>query len=408
MPTVREDVAFGPLNMGLDRAHGRPPCRRGARRRADDRRRRPGAAPALDGGAPARRDRDRLSMRPQLLVLDEPSANLDPRARRELLDVLERIDRTMLVVTHDLPFAAELCERAVILSAGRVVPPTTACDECSARRRGCSRRTTSSCPPGSTPGWSSAAAWPRTCWRGAGAPSSARREHSEPELSRRAGLRSPITSGSPSRCSTPAPSASTPAAPVTSASRSAMSRRGRGFGSGRACSSTSRRCRRRRRRWHARLDAARRRAGGDPAVGAPGRRAGNGAGGCGGGDRSCASRRSPPRPRRNRRLLRRTRRAGFSSTSSATAAHPSARRSRPSSTAYGAIVLTVDAPRLGRRERDLRTGFRVPAEIDVRARRCASGGWEGATPVQTLGAIDPRSPGRPRRAALVPRRCRSS
>jgi cobalt/nickel transport system ATP-binding protein len=60
-------------------------------------------------------------MRPQLLVLDEPSANLDPRARRELLDVLSTIDRTMLVVTHDLPFAAELCERAVILSRGRIV-----------------------------------------------------------------------------------------------------------------------------------------------------------------------------------------------------------------------------------------------------------------------------------------------
>jgi cobalt/nickel transport system ATP-binding protein len=53
-------------------------------------------------------------------VLDEPSANLDPRARRELLEVLEEIDRTMLVVTHDLPFAARLCERAVILSGGRV------------------------------------------------------------------------------------------------------------------------------------------------------------------------------------------------------------------------------------------------------------------------------------------------
>jgi cobalt/nickel transport system ATP-binding protein len=60
-------------------------------------------------------------MRPRLLVLDEPSANLDPRARRDLLDVLERIDRTQLVVTHDLPLAAELCERAVVLSGGRVV-----------------------------------------------------------------------------------------------------------------------------------------------------------------------------------------------------------------------------------------------------------------------------------------------
>jgi urea transport system ATP-binding protein len=62
-----------------------------------------------------------LVMRPRLLVLDEPSANLDPRARRELLEILDGIDRTMLVVTHDLPFAAQLCERAVLLSSGRVV-----------------------------------------------------------------------------------------------------------------------------------------------------------------------------------------------------------------------------------------------------------------------------------------------
>jgi cobalt/nickel transport system ATP-binding protein len=62
-----------------------------------------------------------LAMDPSLLVLDEPSANLDPRARRELLEVLETIERTMLVTTHDLPLAAELCERAVILAAGRIV-----------------------------------------------------------------------------------------------------------------------------------------------------------------------------------------------------------------------------------------------------------------------------------------------
>jgi|Tabmets5t2r1_1033131.scaffolds.fasta_scaffold09171_3 cobalt/nickel transport system ATP-binding protein len=120
MPTVREDVAFGPLNMGerpsavearvdetlrmvrMEHAAERPPHQlsMGERRRV--------AIATV------------LAMRPQLLVLDEPTANLDPRARRELLEVLTTIERTMLVVTHDLPFAAQLCERAVILSQGRI------------------------------------------------------------------------------------------------------------------------------------------------------------------------------------------------------------------------------------------------------------------------------------------------
>ena len=62
-----------------------------------------------------------LAMHPSLLVLDEPSANLDPRTRRELIETLDRVERTMLIVTHDLPLAARLCERAVLLSAGRIV-----------------------------------------------------------------------------------------------------------------------------------------------------------------------------------------------------------------------------------------------------------------------------------------------
>ena len=121
MPTVREDVAFGPLNMGLERDE--------VLARVDE------ALAAVRMGHAADRaphelsmgERRRvaiatvLAMDPSLLVLDEPSANLDPRARRELLDVLEAIDRTILVVTHDLPLAAELCDRAVILDRGRVV-----------------------------------------------------------------------------------------------------------------------------------------------------------------------------------------------------------------------------------------------------------------------------------------------
>ena len=55
---------------------------------------------------------------------------------------------------------------------------------------------------------------------------------------------------------------------------------------------------------------------------------------------------------------------------------------------YSALVLTVDAPRLGRRERDLRSGFRVPVEITVPSMAAALGSWEGATPLELLGAID--------------------
>ncbi len=69
---------------------------------------------------------------------------------------------------------------------------------------------------------------------------------------------------------------------------------------------------------------------------------------------------------------------------------------------YSAIVLTVDAPRLGRRERDFRTAFRVPEEIVVPGFAAAMGGWEGATPLELLGAIDPALDlGRPRRGAFV-------
>ena len=120
MPTVADDVGFGPRNLGLDDAEI-------ARRTAAAL-----AAVRMDHAAEraphqlSMGERRRvaiagvLAMDPRLLVLDEPSANLDPRARRELLDLLAGLDRTLLVVTHDLPFAAELCERAVILAGGRI------------------------------------------------------------------------------------------------------------------------------------------------------------------------------------------------------------------------------------------------------------------------------------------------
>ena len=121
MPTVRDDVAFGPANLGL---------------RGDELDQRVGEALAAVGMADcADRPPHHLSfgqrrrvaaatvlaMRPDLLVLDEPSSNLDPAARREFADIVRSLDMTTLMVTHDLPYALELCERAVILDHGRIV-----------------------------------------------------------------------------------------------------------------------------------------------------------------------------------------------------------------------------------------------------------------------------------------------
>ena len=121
MPTVEEDVAFGPLNMGLprDEVTRRVEEALAAVRMSDA----AGRAPHQLSQGQRRRVAIAtvLAMGPQLLVLDEPSANLDPRARRELVELLAEIERTMLIVTHDLPFAAELCERSLILSGGRLV-----------------------------------------------------------------------------------------------------------------------------------------------------------------------------------------------------------------------------------------------------------------------------------------------
>jgi cobalt/nickel transport system ATP-binding protein len=120
-PTVRADVAFGPAQLGLrggdldarvDEALGavgltemadRPPHHLsvGQRRRA--------ALATV------------LAMHPQVLVLDEPTANLDPASRRDLADIVAGLALTVLTVTHDLSFAAQLSPRSVVLDGGVVV-----------------------------------------------------------------------------------------------------------------------------------------------------------------------------------------------------------------------------------------------------------------------------------------------
>lgn len=120
MPTVEEDVAFGPLNLGLSP--------QAVQARVQEALARVGAA-HLATRAPWRLSGGEkrvvaiagvLAMAPQVLVLDEPSAGLDPAARRRLMALLLALPQTRVVATHDLDLALEVCTRVLVMHEGRI------------------------------------------------------------------------------------------------------------------------------------------------------------------------------------------------------------------------------------------------------------------------------------------------
>lgn len=134
MPTVWEDVTFGPMNQGVQcrdlehrflhamQAVGLDMDYYGPRNTGN-----------LSGGEKKRvAIAGVLAMHPQVLVLDEPTAQLDPRSRRQLIHLLHSLPLTQVIATHDLDLAVDICPRTVILSRGQVVfdgPTETAmCD----------------------------------------------------------------------------------------------------------------------------------------------------------------------------------------------------------------------------------------------------------------------------------------
>ena len=121
MPTVEQDIGFGPANLGAA-VEDLPAIvadalamvgASGLERRVPHH---------LSGG-----ERRRialatvLAMSPALLVLDEPTSGLDPGGRRDLIDVLSELTMVQVIITHDLPFALELCPRAIIMDGGEIV-----------------------------------------------------------------------------------------------------------------------------------------------------------------------------------------------------------------------------------------------------------------------------------------------
>ncbi|HXY33345.1 MAG TPA: ABC transporter ATP-binding protein [Planctomycetaceae bacterium] len=139
-PTVRDDVAFGPLNLGLPRAE--------VERRITASL----GAVGLEGFESRSTlqlslgERKRvclagvLACQPLILALDEPFSNLDPRARRTLVDVLRRFEGSQIIATHELDVVVELCNRVIVLDEGAIradgPPASVLADEALMERHG--------------------------------------------------------------------------------------------------------------------------------------------------------------------------------------------------------------------------------------------------------------------------------
>jgi cobalt/nickel transport system ATP-binding protein len=120
-PTVFEDIAFGPLHMGLPEAAviERVNSALEAVKMSTYRDR---LSHHLSMGEKKRiAIATVLSMEPKVLILDEPSAGLDPRARRTLINLLRELPITMLVSTHDMKLVEELFPRTIVMDDGRIV-----------------------------------------------------------------------------------------------------------------------------------------------------------------------------------------------------------------------------------------------------------------------------------------------
>lgn len=120
MPTVYDDVAFGPLNLGLPLEEVELKVMNALEQVG---------LTHVKGKSPYRLSEGQkrsiaiatvLSMSPDILVMDEPSSNLDPKSRRNLINLLKTFTHTKIIATHDLDMVLDLCERTIILHQGQV------------------------------------------------------------------------------------------------------------------------------------------------------------------------------------------------------------------------------------------------------------------------------------------------
>jgi cobalt/nickel transport system ATP-binding protein len=120
-PTVFDDVAFGPIYQGLPEAEVRARVQEALSAVGMDEYQNRVSHHLSSGEKKRIAIATVLSMRPEILVLDEPTAGLDPRARRGLINLIRDLPQTMLVATHDIRMVMELFRRSIIMDGGKVV-----------------------------------------------------------------------------------------------------------------------------------------------------------------------------------------------------------------------------------------------------------------------------------------------
>ncbi|MDY6862305.1 MAG: ATP-binding cassette domain-containing protein, partial [Thermodesulfobacteriota bacterium] len=120
-PTVFDDVAFGPLNMGYSDDMVKMRVKKALKEIKME---------GYEGRCPHHLsfgEKKRiciatvLSMVPEVLILDEPTSNLDPMARRDMIRLFHNLHLTKIIATHDMEMATEVCNRVILLFQGKVV-----------------------------------------------------------------------------------------------------------------------------------------------------------------------------------------------------------------------------------------------------------------------------------------------
>ena len=121
MPTLFDDVAFGPMNLGLAEDE--------VKQRASDALSKvglEGMGKKMPHHLSAGQKRAAaiatvLSMDPKIITMDEPDTSLDPRSRKNLISLLRSLDQTLIIATCSMNFAAQLCDRAILVDSGKIV-----------------------------------------------------------------------------------------------------------------------------------------------------------------------------------------------------------------------------------------------------------------------------------------------